>query len=717
MSRLRGRSQNSENQEPCPAGAGAAFQRKHSGAAKARLRFIGLLLALVTLLVYLPVCHYQFVTFDDNDYVAKNHIVQQGLTWAGVKWAFMAGHANNWHPLTWLSHMLDCELFGLNAGAHHSVNVLFHAANAVLLFVLLLRMTNALWPGAFVAALFAWHPLHVESVAWISERKDVLSTLFALLTLLAYVRHAKSAASDKRQVTDEEKNTGTPVMPRVTRHVSLYLWLALIFYALGLMSKPMLVTLPFVMLLLDFWPLKRVTGDQWQVAGVLRLAFEKRPFFLLAAVSCIVTVFAQHSGGAVVPLALVPLRYRLVNAVTAYLDYFLKMLWPANLAVLYPLPAHLLRTQFFAATVFLIVISCWVWKTRRTRPYLLVGWLWFLGTLVPVIGLVQVGGAALADRYTYLPSIGVFLAVAFGVRDLAARFSIPKTVITVAAAAILAACLLLTEHQLRYWRDSESLFTRALVVTRDNAVAHLNLGSAFQDEGKLTNALAEYRDALRLAPGFFYVHNDLGSLLEELGEPAEALAEYRQALRINPNVSALHDGIGIALAELGHFDEAMNEFTNAARLDPAYSWPYFQMGKVLLEQGRDAEAVGRLRGALRIDPDNFQILAYTARVLVADENPRIRDGQTALEYAARANVLAGGSQPFVLDVLGMACAEIGHFDDAQAVTQKAVELAGAAGMSQSVADMQRRLDLYKSHQPWRESFRFTDAPPEKSPKN
>ncbi len=648
-----------------------------------RPRLIGLLLALITLLVYLPAAYHGFSIFDDDDYVTENHVVQNGLTWAGIKWAFTTGHASNWHPLTWLSHMTDCALFGLNSGAHHFVNVLFHAANVALLFVLLLRLTGLIWPSAVVAALFAWHPLHVESVAWIAERKDVLSTFFALLALLSYTKYAKENCRRS-------------------------FWLTLIFFALGLMSKPMLVTLPFVMLLLDFWPLQRFSLSAFRFPLFLRLVLEKWPFFLFTAVSCIVTFFAQHGGGAVVPLELVPLRYRLANAVTSYLDYFLKMLWPVNLAVLYPI-TPLLRIQFFAATVFLIVVSCCVWKTRRTHPYLFVGWLWFLGTLVPVIGLVQVGGAAMADRYTYIPSIGLFLAVAFGFRNLAARFRFPPIAVVAAAVLILGGCIFTTEHQLRFWRDSEMLFRHALAVTKDNDIAHLNLGVALEQQGKLTQALAEYREAARLMPGHYQVHNNLGNLLDNLGRPREALAEYREAVRLNPKPPTLHDGLGIVLVEFGRFDEAMNEFTNAARLDPTYPWPYFQMGKVLLKQGRDAEAVGRLREALQIDPDNFQILAYTAQVLAADENPQIRDGKTALVYAIKANVLSDSTMPFVLDALGMAFAETGDFTNAQTCAQNALDLATAAQMK-NTEQLRQRLELYKNRQPWRESFRFTNAP-------
>jgi tetratricopeptide (TPR) repeat protein len=672
-----------------------------------RPRLIGLLLALITLLVYLPVYHYNFVNYDDGDYVTGNRVVQNGLTWAGVKWAFTTWHAGNWHPLTWLSHMLDCELFGLNAGAQHYINVLFHTANAVLL-LLLFRLTGALWPSAFVAALFAWHPLHVESVAWISERKDVLSTFFALLTLLAYTRYAQ-----RRSRVESRESMAKSSVPALDPRPSTFDYaLALFFFALGLMAKPMLVTLPFVMLLLDYWPLRRIPNFELRISNAFRLTFEKWPFFVLAAVSCVVTVFTQYNGGAVVPLELVPLRYRLANAVTSYLDYFLKMLWPVNLAVLYP-TAPLFRTQFFAATVFLIVVSYCIWKTRRTRPYLLVGWLWFLGTLVPVIGLVQVGSAALADRYTYIPSIGVFLAVAFGVRDLAGRFQIPKIVIIVTAAAILAACLMLTENQLRYWRNSESLFTRTLAVTKDNDVAHLNLGVALARQGRLAEALANYQEAIRINPSLVLAHNNLGNLLNNTGKLEEALVEYRKAVQLDPSLPVVHNGIGIVLVELGRFDETMNEFTNAARLDPTYPWPYFQMGKALLKQGRDGEALDKFREALRLVPNNSQILAYTAHVLAADENPQIRNGAVAVALADKANALTGGGQPLVLDILAMSYAEDGRFQDAQQIEQRAIQLAQAAGLETN--DMNLRLELYKSGRPYRETF--TNAPLQNLPKN
>jgi tetratricopeptide (TPR) repeat protein len=673
-----------------------------------RPRLIGLLLALITLLAYLPASRDGFVNYDDQDYVTENSVVQKGLTWTGIKWAFTTGHASNWHPITWLSHMADCELFGLNPGADHLVNVLFHTTNTVLLFLLLLRLTGELWPAAFVAALFAWHPLRVESVAWISERKDVLSTFFALLTLLAYARYAQHVTSDMCQVT-RTNSTSSPV----TRHPSRFYWLALLFFALGLMSKPMLVTLPFVMLLLDYWPLHRPSSGTGRPATALRLAWEKWPFFLLTIVSCVVTflVQSQRSGDAVASLELVPLHYRFCNALVSYGLYLLKMVWPVGLAVFYPLPDHLtwLLMAATASAVVLVIISSFVWRAGRARAYLPVGWLWFLGTLVPVIGFVQVGGAALADRYTYIPSIGVFIAVTFGICALAGRFQFPKKAIATAAVLILATCLILTENQLRYWHDSETLFAHALAVTKNNHVAHVNLGVALEEKGELNEALAEYRAAEQLAPELYHTHNNLGNLLDNLGHPNNALTEYRWAVLLNPSLPSLHNGAGMVLAELGRFDEAMGQFKEAARLDPTYPWAYLEIGKMRLKQGRDAEAIDEFREALRIDPDNFQILAYTAHVLAADENPQIRDGRTALVLAVKAKVLTDGAQPYVLDALGMACAETGDFTNAQEVTQRAIDLATAAKMKK-LEPLQQRLQLYKNHQPWRESFLFTNTP-------
>jgi tetratricopeptide (TPR) repeat protein len=667
-----------------------------------RLRITALLLALVTLLVYLPVGRHDFVNYDDTDYVTENSFVKSGLTWVDAKWAFIAFHSGNWHPITWLSHMADCEFFGLNPGAHHFVNALLHAANVALLFILFLRLTGLFWPAAFNAALFAWHPLHVESVAWISERKDVLSTFFELLALLCYARFAeKSKALSSSSVLGSARNSKPDV----------FYTLALAMFALGLMSKPMIVTLPFVMLLLDYWPLRRFSPSTFCLAFLL----EKWPFFLLAAISCVITFLAQRAGAAVVSLEIIPLHLRLENALVAYPSYLLKLFWPENLAVIYPLPKLYPLWQLMLAIAALIFISWLVWYARKFA-YLPVGWLWFLGTLLPVIGIVQVGSQAMADRYSYFPSIGIFIAVAFGVNDMENRYQFPKIALTMAAVLMLAGCLFLAENQLGYWHDSEALFRHALAVTKNNDIAHLNLGAALQKRGDWNGALAEYCETERLAPGGFLIHGNIGSVLDDLGRPEAAMAEYQEALRINPNQPKIHDGIGITLVEMNRFNEAMRQFAEAARLNANDPWPHFQMGQALLKQGHDAEAISQFRESLRLDPDNFQILAYAARVLSADENTAMRDGQAALTYAARANILVGGQHLFVIEALGMAYAETGDYSNAVEAAKTVVGLATATKMK-NLEPMQQRLQLYENHQPWRESFLATNMPAKILPNN
>jgi protein O-mannosyl-transferase len=721
MSRPRGQSQNRESQESRPGNPGAAFPGQYFSSTKARPLFIALLLALTTLLVYLPVARQGFSIFDDDDYVTANRFVQSGLTWAGVEWAFTTWRASNWHPLTWFSHMTDCQLFGLNPGAHHVVNALFHAANAALLFALLFRLTGGLWPGVFVAALFAWHPLRVESVAWVSERKDVLSTFFALLALRAYVAYVSHKPEGRTR---------------------LYL-LSLLLFALGLMAKPMVVTLPFVMLLLDYWPLGRFPG-----ATLRRLVLEKWPFFLLAAASGVVTFLAQHRGGMVVPLEEMPAAYRLENVPLAYLRYLLKIFWPVHLAIFYPLPRAISPATVFAAGAILVVVTALVWAGRKGGPHGLVGWLWFLGTLVPVIGLVQVGRAAMADRYTYFPSIGVFLALAFAGRAAIGRFRLPPPAVALAAILVLGSCVVLTERQLHYWRDDESLFSHAVNVTRDNEPAHLCLGQVYEMEGRQIEAVVEYRTALKLNPGRVKTYNSLAlllarsgrtdealaelrraqqlfpgdavtrdtlaNLLADTGHPDEALIEFRAAVRLDPGSATLRNNLGALLVELGRFDEAMDHYAAAARADPADGRAPYLTGKALLKQGRDAESIPFLRQALQIDPDNLQVLLYLARVLASDEDPKVRDGRTALVLASRANDLVGGMQPATLDVLAMAFAESGRFDEAQAAAQKALELARLSRMK-NLESLQQRLQLYQSRQPWRESFRATNSVPETVP--
>ncbi len=439
-----------------------------------RARTFGLFLLLATLLIFLPSSLNQFINYDDEEYVVQNPVVNQGLSALGFSWAFASAHAANWHPLTWLSHMLDCDLFHLNPAGHHLVNTLFHAVNAAMLFALILRLTNPLptakeparepdnvWPAAFTAALFAWHPLHVESVAWVSERKDVLSTFFSLLSLLWYAHYAKKCAQEQAAIDHAR-------WPALDRD---YAW-ALVWFVLALLSKAMPVTLPLVMLLLDFWPLNRWAGGQNWIAPARNLLLEKLPFFVCSGIVCAITILTQHHAES--SFANVPLGARLENVVTAYVGYLGKMVWPFHLAIFYPYKPVISQSVVVESALLLAAISWLVWRERRARPWLFVGWLWFLITLVPVIGLIQVGAQSMADSYSYFPSIGIFMAAVFSMQALAGHFPWLTRWLVAVSVAGLVACVLLTERQLGYWRDSESLFRHAIEV-EDSELARLDL--------------------------------------------------------------------------------------------------------------------------------------------------------------------------------------------------------------------------------------------------
>jgi len=654
-----------------------------------RLRLIALLLALITLMAYLPVTRDSFLSFDDSGYVAQNQFVQNGLTWPGIKWAFTTYHTGIWHPLTWLSLMLDCELFGPNSGALHYVNVLFHTINAVLLLLLLFRLTGALWPSAFVAALFAWHPLHVESVAWLSERKDVLSTFFGLLVLLAYVRYAQ-----KRSKTD------IAIRALGSGLSTLNYFLALLFFALGLMAKPMLVTLPFVFMLLDYWPLQRVPNYELRFSAWLQLIREKWPFFVLAAASCAVTFFAENEG--ITSFQQVPPSLRLSNAFVSYLGYLWKTIWPAKLSIMYPLPHHLPWAEVAAAAIFLMIITWFSWRVRRRQPYLLVGWFWFLGTLAPVIGFVQLGFQSPGDRYTYIPLVGIFIAVAFGFKDLIARFQIQVIPSVVGAGLVLGNCLVVTEYQLGFWRNDETLFSHAVAVTKNNAGARLNLGATFAAQGRITEALAQFQEAERISPSNAMAHIFLGEVFAETGKTSEALAQCQEAqnvLSMNSEQPLLHYYLGSLLVQLGHLDEAMDQYNQAAQLGSDNPRLYYDMGRLLLMQDRDAEAVDKLREALQMDPYDVSVLNLLAEILASDAHAQIRNGAEAVTLAEKANTLTDGKQPSLLDVLAMAYAETGRFKEAQLIEQRAIQLAQASGLETN--EMNQRLQLYQSDRPYR----------------
>jgi tetratricopeptide (TPR) repeat protein len=665
-----------------------------------RPRLAILLLALITLAAYLPVIHDDFLSYDDGTYVTNNRIVQNGLTWDGIKWAFTTWRGGFWHPLTWLSHMLDCELFGLNSGTQHYINVLFHTANAVLLLLLLFRFTGAIWASALVAALFAWHPLHTESVAWLSERKDVLSTFFGMLVLLAYTRYASSQCSTtgKQALANRNVTVTPPGLPSVA-----FFWLAVICFGLGLMAKPMLVTLPFVMLLLDYWPLNRIST--LSISSFLawgRLVLEKWPFIMLSGIASVVASVAERNAGMVAPFQQVPVLLRLENALVSYVRYLGKTFYPTHLSIIYPLPRHLPWSEVMAAAIFLMFVSVLAWRMRGRCPYLLVGWLWFLGTLVPVIGLVQLNFQSLGDHYTYIPLIGIFIAGAWGMKDLIAQFSIQTLPAVIVTGSVLSACLMVTEYQLSFWRNDEALFGHAVAVTKNNAGARLNLGAALAAEGRLTEALEQFQEAARISPSNALAHIFLGEGFAAVGKTSEALAqsqEARNVLNLNSEQPVLRFDLGLLLTQLGRLNEAMDQYEQAAQFASDNPDLYYEMGRLLFIQNRDADAADKLREALRLDPYNVAALVLLAEILASDNQPQIRNGAEAVALAEKANVLSGGTEPPVLDALAMSYAETGRFKEAQQTEQHAIQLAATAGMETN--EMDQRLKLYQSGQPYR----------------
>ena len=515
--------------------------------------------------------------FDDDQYVIANARVQRGLDWDTVRWAFTTTETANWHPLTWLSYLLDVELFGVNAGKHHLVSLLLHALNAGLLYLLLLRMTGALWRSAFVAALFALHPLHVESVAWIAERKDVLSTLFWLATVGAWMEFVRS------------------------RRPVWYLS-AVSLYAAGLMAKPMLVTLPFTLLLLDYWPWERLSrppkGGWGRMKGLL---WEKAPLFAMAAASSVITVIAQR--GAMQTLTHLPLAWRAANALHAYAGYLGKTVWPASLSVFYPHPrTDLSALQIVVSLLAILALTVLSVRLRRKAPYLLFGWLWYLGTLVPVIGIVQVGDQAMADRYTYVPLIGIFVAASWGLADLVKENRVLRRAAAGAAAAALAALFVVTRVHAGYWVDTETLFRHALAVTSGNWLAHDCLGLALSSKGRIQEAIVHYREALKYDTGYADIHNNLAMALNATGRPEEARSHLREAVRLDPKAPIPLKNLGLALLKQGRIPEALDYLFRAERLDPDSEDSHLYLGQALEQAGDPAAALEQYEKAARINP-------------------------------------------------------------------------------------------------------------------
>ena len=585
---------------------------------KQKTFFICMALALVTVTAYWPVLAADFVNFDDDTYITSNQHVLDGLTLNGAKWAFsMDGYAANFHPLTWLSHMLDCELFGTNAGLHHLTNLIIHTLSTVILLLVLNSMTGRIWASAFVAAAFAIHPLHVESVAWIAERKDVLSGLFWMLTMVCYLGYRRKGGWDRYLLT-------------------------LVVFALGLMAKPMLVTLPFVLLLLDYWPLERFdSGPKNNRLKTARfLVIEKIPFLALTAASCVVTYIAQKAGDAVLETAYVPFKDRLLNAFVSYKTYIGKMFWPADLATLYPLKqiaSHRSLAAFLLLTVITVAVIFW----GRKKRYLAVGWLWYVGTLIPVIGLVQVGAQSHADRYTYIPLIGLLIIVAWAAGDFCRKFPGLRFISFTLTILLISGMFGGTRNQLGYWKNSISLFSRSVQVTENNSVMHYNLGLALDQAGQtdesivhynrvlqidpedvdtryllaialskknqLEKAIAHLKHILKNNPDHAGVHSNLGNFLTETGQLDNAIAHYRHALKINPDAADVHKNLSFALARAGQIDTAIIHCRRALQINPDDPANHYNLGNALGAMGQLDEAATHYRNALQINPNDADV--------------------------------------------------------------------------------------------------------------
>jgi len=649
---------------------------------------ISFVLAVVTLAAYWPVRHHAFIAYDDLEYVANNPHIKAGLSWTGIGWAFSHLIVSNWHPVATLSHMLDCELFGLDAGAHHLVNVGFHAANAVLLFLALNRMTRAVWRSTVVAGLFALHPLHVESVAWIAERKDVLSTFFFMLTLFAYVGYVEKTTV--QEPLDRNNGQGLVVPDRVLYPPRWAFYLAsLMLFALGLMSKPMLVTLPFVLLLLDYWPLQRFNFKDRE--SNTKLLLEKLPFLVLSIGCSVVTLWAQRAGGAMKASATISLPDRIANAIVSYFEYLSKAVWPSKLAVIYPHPAlgHQFSDQWPVWQVLAIVlllaavsVACVAWGSQR--PWLAVGWFWYLGTLLPVIGLIQVGPQAMADRYTYISLIGIAISLVWAVAEMKrvrpflhfeqdklqrkppnSKSCTGRAVLAVLAAAPLAAFAVTARNQLYYWRDTRTLFEHNLAVTGENLPARALFAVGLEVEGKVDEAIEQYCVVAAVDPVF---HCHLAQLLSKKKAWPEAEAHYLAAVASFPNDLA---------ARLG-------------------------LAEVSQQLRRDDQAVTHLQAALRIDPKCIQALNNLAWLRATHPDVAMRNGLEAVELAERACRLTQYRQAVLIGTLAAAYAEAERFEEAIATARRAYALAAENGEQALLEKNQELLQTYLKRQPYHE---------------
>jgi Flp pilus assembly protein TadD len=664
---------------------------------KARSEFIICLFLVVTILAaYWQLPIHDFLVFDDNKYITQNTHVHEGITWKNIAWAFSNTDYGYWHPLTWMSHMLAFQVFGLKSGMHHLINLLLHISNTLLLFFVLKRMTGVLWQSAFVAAVFALHPLNVESISWVSERKNVLSTFFWMLTILTYVRY--------------------------TERPGFYRYMLILFvFILGLMSKPMLVTLPFVLLLLDYWPLRRLNLARlrydnqethtskiasFQTSPVLHLILEKIPLLGFSAICIYLSSLSIQRFGIVISTASVPMKLRIANALVSYVSYIKKMVWPHNLAVFYPYPKTLPLWQVSGAGLLLVCISFLALRALKSKPYLAVGWLWYIGTLVPVIGLVQAGlWPATADRFAYVPLIGLFMAIAWGVPDLVFRWRRRKAGLAVIAATLFPILMITTWLQIQHWQNGVTLFTHNLNVSHNNSLAHNELGNALKQEGKFGKAMFHYSKALQINPNYAEAHNNFGYTLAQQKKYQDAIYHYNEALRIKPTYAEAHNNLGTALLYQGNDKDAIYHYNEALRSNPNYAGAYYNLAKISANQGKTEKTIILYRKALDCNPEMIQALYNLLWINATHENEKYRNGVKAIELAEKLCKITQYNQPLALDALAAAYAETGKFDSAVLTAEKGLELAKQQGPKKLVLGLKKRLELYQAKRPYRQSMR------------
>jgi len=636
-----------------------------------RVPAVCLVLAVITFAVFGQTLTHGFINYDDSDYVYGNSVVAGGLSLKGLAWVFTHTDCSLYHPLTMLSLMVDYQLHGFNAGGYHFTNVLLHTASVILLFLILRQMTGALWRSAFVAAVFAIHPLRVESVAWVAERKDVLGVFFFMLALGAYVRYVRKSNSLAR-----------------------YLMVVAAF-VLALLSKPTVVTLPFVLLLLDYWPLRRLEPPR-KLSGLILVLI---PLLALGAGACAVTCLSAERH--IVARANISMSSRIGTAVVSTAVYLRQMVWPEGLAVFYPQPEKGYSVWTVALSFLLLAsITGGVLAFWRNRAWLLTGWLWYLGMLTPMMGIVQVGAFAHADRMTYLPQIGVYVALTWLVAEWGAKWHLDRMAIGAFMTAMLGALIICACNQAAYWKDSETLWDHALDCTTGNYIAHNNLGNALDQEGSFDEAMVHYQEAVQIKPDYADAHFNLGTALRRKGELDEAIAQYKEALRINPDHAAAHLNLGDALEQKGGLDEAISQYQQALQIYPDYAKAHNNLGNAFLQKGNFTEAIAHYQAALKIEPYDSGAQNNLAWLLATCPDASLRNGNRAVELAEQASAKIGGENPIFLHTLAAAYAEAGRFSDAVETAQRASELAGVQPMTNLAAQLQSEMKLYQAGRPF-----------------